>query len=906
MGGSSSITIGYTYRMGVHFVPCHGPVDALVAIRVGQRPAWSGDITASGDIAINKPDLFGGSKKEGGVVGTATVMMGDSAQTANAYLTAQQGADQPAYRGLLGVVYRGIVAQNNPYPKPWAFRVQKALTGWEAGGAWYPATCVIPLAGGIAAMNPAHIILKVGTHPTYGLGYPRSAYDLASFTVAADALFAEGFGMCLLWAQPEPVNAFIGRILDHIGGALSLDRTTGLIRIKLIRDDYTVSALPSFGPGTGLLGVIADDTGASGVPVNQISATWHDPITDKDGSVTAQNLAVIESVGHIVAETRHYPGIPTADLAERVVLRDVNISTSDLHRYTLRLDRRGHDLQPGDPFVLVDPSRGITSLVLRAITCDYGSPTDATIMVKAMQDVFGLPAAGYTTPQVSGWAVPDASPLPVPQQVMFESPYVQLAGVLRQADLDVLPADAGYLAAVGSRPSGLAVNYSLQTRLGAEAFLDRAVEDFAPVVTLVNALPPAAVGVTSVVLGTTELDAVVVGSLAMLGSELLRVDAVDVTLGTITLARGCGDSVPSVHAAGDMVWFIEQYTAGDPREYVLAEVVDARLVTRTGAGSLDPALAPISSVTMAERQVRPYPPGALQLNAVAYPATISGALVLTWAHRDRLQQADQLIDTSAASIGPEAGTTYTLRLYNENDVLSRTETGLTGVTYTWATEAADSLILSSGSPTDTQTFDVDPGTTLYTIQLGSPTISWDSTNFALTVAGSTVQNFMSWDEWGSFATGTVFEMDFVFLADSAGRLHQGMFLSNDVAGTGIRIAHLDTKWTFSEWNAGTESPAVEYADIPIVVGGTYTLSVTWGAGNVFSVSLGGVFIGTITVATFSALRPGVFCYGSTMNVLEFRVILPAYRLNNNLRLELEADRAGLVSKQMYNVSVVRV
>ena len=831
--------------------------------------------------------------------------MGDQAQTSNAYLASQQGADQPAYRGLLGVVYRGIIAQNNPYPKPWAFRVQKALTGWEAGGAWYPSTCVIPLAGGIAAMNPAHIVLKVGTHPTYGLGYPRSAYDLDSFTVAADALFAEGFGLCLLWAQPEPVSAFIGRILDHIGGALSLDRTTGLIRLKLIRDDYTVSALPTFGPNTGLLGIIADDTGAASTAVNQISATWHDPISDKDGSVTAQNLAAIESVGHIIAETRQYPGIPTADLAARVVLRDVNISTSYLHRYTLQLDRRAHDLQPGDPFVLVDPSRGITSLVLRAITCDYGSPTDATITVKAMQDVFGLPNAGYIIPQVSGWVEPDATPLPAPQQVVFEAPYIQLAATLRQADLDIIPDDAGYLAAVGSRPSGLAINYSLQTRLGTEAFTGRAVENFAPIVTLVDALPISAVGVASVVLGATELAAVVVGSLAMLGGELLRVDAVDATLGTVTLARGCGDTVPIEHAAGGMIWFIEQYTAGDPREYVLSEVVDARLVTYTGSGSLDPALAPISSATMTERQVRPYPPGALQLNGVAYPATISGTLVLTWAHRDRLQQADQLIDTSAASIGPEAGTTYTLRLYNENDVLSRTETGLTGITYTWATEAADSLILATGATTDVQTFDVDPGTTLYTIQAGSPTISWDSTNFALTVVGSTVQNFVSWDEWGSFSVGVTFEMDFVFLADSAGRLHQGMFLSNGVAGTGIRIAHLDTEWTFSEFDGGTESNAVTYADIPIAVGDTYTLSVAWGAGNVFSVSLGGVFIGTITIAAFTALRPGVFCYGSSINVLEFRVVLPDYRLNNNLRLELEADRAGFVSRQMHNVSVVR-
>jgi hypothetical protein len=80
----------------------------------------------------------------------------------------------------------------------------------------------------------------------------------------------------------------------------------------------------------------------------------------------------------------------------------------------------------------------------------------------------------------------------------------------------------------------------------------------------------------------------------------------------------------------------------------------------------------------------------LLINTVAYPASITGELVLAWAHRDRILQDDQIIDTNEASIGPEPGTTYTLRLYDENDVLRRTETGLTGVSYTWATEETDS------------------------------------------------------------------------------------------------------------------------------------------------------------------------------------------------------------------------
>ncbi len=95
------------------------------------------------------------------------------------------------------------------------------------------------------------------------------------------------------------------------------------------------------------------------------------------------------------------------------------------------------------------------------------------------------------------------------------------------------------------------------------------------------------------------------------------------------------------------------------------------------------ALATIASLLLSKRQIRPYAPGGLKINGVAYPAAVSSAagLVLTWTHRDRKQQADQLIDTAAANIGPETGTTYTVRTYL-GGVLKSTTTGITAATHT--------------------------------------------------------------------------------------------------------------------------------------------------------------------------------------------------------------------------------
>lgn len=92
--------------------------------------------------------------------------------------------------------------------------------------------------------------------------------------------------------------------------------------------------------------------------------------------------------------------------------------------------------------------------------------------------------------------------------------------------------------------------------------------------------------------------------------------------------------------------------------------------------------------------MRPYPPGNVQINGSRWPASIGAAeeLAITWAHRDRRQQTVNMIRQDEGSIGPEAGTTYTLRIYGETDTLICTASGITGTSYTYqsATEIADS------------------------------------------------------------------------------------------------------------------------------------------------------------------------------------------------------------------------
>lgn len=90
------------------------------------------------------------------------------------------------------------------------------------------------------------------------------------------------------------------------------------------------------------------------------------------------------------------------------------------------------------------------------------------------------------------------------------------------------------------------------------------------------------------------------------------------------------------------------------------------------------------------KRARTHSCGQLRVNSSAYPSSISGDLTVSWAHRDRVAQGESLADSEQASIGPEAGTTYTLRVY-EGMTLRRTYSGITGTsqTYSNSDEIAD-------------------------------------------------------------------------------------------------------------------------------------------------------------------------------------------------------------------------
>lgn len=670
MGKNSNPIIGYWYGLGVHMGLCVGPVDQITQIVAGGKVAWSGTQTASGSISIDKPGLFGGQHKEGGLQGTATVMMGEATQAPNAYLQSQLGTPMPAFRGLCTIVWRGLVSAMSPYLKAWSFQVSKWTVGWRTD-VWQPTLAKVN-----EGMNPAHIIYRAITDPVTGLGRDPSTLDLTRMLAAANTLSTEGFGLNFKWSRSDVLANFVQMVCSHVGGDFVDDPTTGLQYLKLYRADYDINTATLIDE-SNIIDLQSYEVPALAGSVNEVTVTYHDWTDNKDHAITVQNLANVQAQGRVVNQSNAYPGIGTSTLATRVAMRDLRAQSALPAR--IKVTAQGTvTVRKGDVLAFSWARLNISRMAVRVLEIDRGDAVKGAISLTMAQDVYDVPSNAYVIVQPPKWTAPITTPAPVPDQRLVEASYRDLAANMRAADLAQVSATAGYVGALGDMPPCVATGYQLQTSVDSgSTWQSPTTGPFAPSAVLQAALLQEAGPSTATLISGSLLDRVTVPCEVLIDDEIMRCDAINTTTGLVTLARGCVDTVPTAHVAGARVWFTDGFTASDPTEYVTGETVQAKLLPQTGSGTLDPSSATTISVTLDERQIRPYPPASLKVNSIAYPASVKEPLpTITWVERNRTTEADQLIDTTAATVTPETGTTYTLRTYL-GGVLKGTQTGLT-------------------------------------------------------------------------------------------------------------------------------------------------------------------------------------------------------------------------------------
>jgi hypothetical protein len=277
-----------------------------------------------------------------------------------------------------------------------------------------------------------------------------------------------------------------------------------------------------------------------------------------------------------------------------------------------------------------------------------------------------------------------------------EVPYWELARRLSRADLAYLTDTDTYLGALAAAGGTGQLNWQLATGASSGDLGVVVGEDYAPLLTLDVALPGSEVDAIGVpVTAISQPERLAVGDYAYLVDaagqirEAVTVLAFDDANATIDLARGVLDTTPQAHALGTRLIGVGEWLASEGAERAPGESVFVGAIPRTSTDQGDVVLAANGQPTvLTGRQARPYPPGRIRLNGQREPAVVAGDLTVAWAHRDRTQQTAYLVQQDEGDIGPELGTTYTVRLRDRHGLLVRTASGLAGTTWTWVVASA--------------------------------------------------------------------------------------------------------------------------------------------------------------------------------------------------------------------------
>lgn len=528
-------------------------------------------------------------------------------------------------------------------------------------------------------MNPAHIIRECLTDTRWGMGYSENDIDDDSFRSSADVLFTEQMGMSLLWDKQEALEDFILEIIKHIDAVLFISRVTGKFNLKLLRQDYDIET--SLVLNESNVVSVQDYTKRIGNDLtNSVSVKYTNGIDWTAALVEVQDLGQIMMQNATVNTTVEYPGFCNPIVATKAAQRDLKTLSSPLIGCTLIANSAAYNLNIGDVFKFTWPNYDIYGKPMRVTGLTISDGNSMQVRISCTEDSFATGLGNYLVVEDSQWVNVSVKPVPT-YFLVYEVPYYELVQAQGQTVanniLSINPL-ASFVGAAAAESQG-SINALLFVDDG-DGYDELATLDYSPYSVLTNSID---FTTASALLNSShDLTDVQPGTHAQINDELVLILTCDPLFNTITFGRGCLDTVPTQHAGGSTIVFWDAESIADSTEYNESEVVNVKVCPVTGLGALDISLATPIIKTLKARAIRPYPPGQVQLAGEYYPVTVlAQPFNVTWAHRDRLQQTStSLIDFMAGNVGPEAGTTYTIKVLDLEFNILATYTGISGTT----------------------------------------------------------------------------------------------------------------------------------------------------------------------------------------------------------------------------------
>jgi hypothetical protein len=723
------------YYLSVHLGFClYGPGIELLRLYAGEKEMWSGSVSDTPQpITINNLGLFGGQKNEGGVQGIAYWLPGSPIQTLVNALASRMGLRKhtcPAYRGIASVFFLGrsrdgVPAPADPgdwHPDNTTLNSQEPRRGfyWTANqpylrNVWArfrrapqglnPSIAMIDLPPDSKgrpqkAANGVHIVFECLTNRDWGTGISTGGIDVQSYERASQTIYEEGLGLSAAWMRQSSIEEFIVEILDHIQATQYLDPHTGLLTLKLLRDDYDPNDLFVINPSNADLSNFQRKMW--GESANEIVVTYTNPETEKEETITAQDLGSVAMQGGIINSGRNYYMVRSAETATRLAERDLAASSQPLAVCEVEVSREGWDLVTGQVVALEWPEHGIDRAIMRVGKVDYGGPRSDRVKVELFEDVFGLARSSYLGSQSSEWTSPSVDPENVPFRIVT-APVQLLSFILELDPGDMIEyPNAMPMFMVGPENRDY-VNYELlasspvvgnggmvMTSLGTKSFPWGVIE-------LEEDLPRDADvlhGKYSVKFGGLPF----VGQFLFFDGGSEDQDEIahistgggpspdlpdDGGLPAVPIIRGLDDTVPKTWPAGTKVYVFDFDSAfPDQQIRAIGEEVDYRILTRTSRGSLSVEDATPITVELSNRTELPVRPREVTAGGERYELDATGlsTIDVAWKIRNRATHWNIIVpfhspvETSYPVEQPEAGQVTTVEVLSDSGDVIQTYT----------------------------------------------------------------------------------------------------------------------------------------------------------------------------------------------------------------------------------------
>lgn len=251
----------------------------------------------------------------------------------------------------------------------------------------YPTDRVTQRTHAGSTMNPTHALREALTNTSWGAGIPEDQLDEQSFILCSQTCIRDGLDYCYLWNRLEPIDKLINSILDYIDAVLYYDPREGLYRVKVIRDDYVINAIPQFAEHniqtlTNFKRQHGDES------VNTVTITYHDYNRGANDAVTLIDQSGVNLAGQTIGASFSYEGCATKEAALRVAERELTALSQSLISFSIHVDDSYQTLGIGDAVNVSWQDMGITQLVMRILRIRHGDGTTAGVTLDLAQDVF--------------------------------------------------------------------------------------------------------------------------------------------------------------------------------------------------------------------------------------------------------------------------------------------------------------------------------------------------------------------------------------------------------------------------------------------------------------------------------------------------------------------------------------